>query len=174
MQETQSLVEKVEKDVDNCGKSLFDRKAEATIEKISITQKNVVLLNTMFKPQLQLFNRLQSGSIPGFAENMENYWGNILDYYQKIWDAVEDSGELIRGYSRTFDSLQVNKTNEVIKILTLISSVLLPLTFLASLYGMNLETLPFAKHPLSFVIVSAFMILIAVSMIIYFKVRKWM
>lgn len=70
--------------------------------------------------------------------------------------------------------MQVNKTNEVIKILTLISSILLPLTFLASLYGMNLETLPFARHPLSFIIVSGVMILIAVSMIIYFKARKWM
>jgi len=173
MQETQVLVEKVEKDVDNCGKALFSRHAERTIEKISITQKNVVLLNTMFKPQLLLFNRLQSGALPGFAENMEDYWGNILDYYQKIWDTLEDSGELIRGYSRTFDSLQVNKTNEVIKILTLISSILLPLTFIASLYGMNLD-LPLAHHPLSFFIITAGMVIIAITMILYFKARKWM
>jgi len=173
MKQTQLLVEKVEKAVDSCGKSLFNRKAEKTIEKISITQKNVVLLNTMFKPQLLLFNRLQSGSIPGFAENMADYWGDILDYYQKIWDMVEDAGELIRGYSMTFDSLQVNKTNEVIKILTLISSILLPLIFIASLYGMNID-LPFAKHPYSFVILTLGMAVLAVSMIIYFKARKWM
>lgn len=173
MQETQALVEKVEKDVERCGKSLFSRKAEKTIEKISYTQKNVILLNTMFRPQLTLFNRLQSGAIRGFAENMEDYWGNILDYYQKIWDMVEDAGELIRGYSRTFDSLQVFKTNEVIKILTLISSILLPLTFIASLYGMNID-LPLARHPFSFVIVTISMALIAIAMIIYFKARKWM
>ena len=173
MKETQSLVEKVEKNVDSCGKSLFDRKAEKTITKISFTQKNVILLNTMIKPQLILFNRLQSGSIPGFAENMEDYWGNILDYYQKIWDMVEDAGELIKGYSRTFDSLQVNKTNEVIKILTLISSILLPLTFIASLYGMNIP-LPFEEHPFSFVILTIAMVGIAIGMIIYFRARKWM
>ncbi len=173
MKETQSLVEKVEMNVDSCGKSLFDRRAEKTITKISFTQKNVILLNTMIKPQLILFNRLQSGSIPGFAENMEDYWGNILDYYQKIWDMVEDAGELIKGYSRTFDSLQVNKTNELIKILTLISSILLPLTFIASLYGMNIQ-LPLAEHPLSFIILAIAMVGIAVGMIIYFRARKWM
>lgn len=173
MQETQSLVEKVEKDVDSCGKSLFSPHAEKTIEKISFTQKNVVLLNTIFKPQLTLFNRLQSGAIPGFADHMESYWGNIHDYYQKIWDMVEDAGELIRGYSRTFDSLMVNKTNEVMKILTLISSILLPLTFIASLYGMNLD-LPLAHHPLSFLIITTAMILIAAFMVVYFKARKWM
>ena len=92
MKDTQRLVERVDKDVDDCGKSLFSHKAESTIEKISMTRKNVILLNTMFKPQMVLFNKLQSGVIKGFAENMEDYWGNIMDYYQKIWDMVEDDG----------------------------------------------------------------------------------
>lgn len=173
MKETQKLVERVDKEADDCGKSLFLRKAEPTIEKISITRKNIILLNTMFKPQMVLFNKLQSGAITGFAENMEDYWGNIMDYFQKLWDMVEDDGELIKGYSMTFDSLQVNKTNEVIKILTLISSVLLPLTFIASLYGMNLN-LPIQHHPYSFAIIAGSMVLIAISMIVFFKIKKWM
>ena len=173
MKVTQRLVEHVDKDVDDCGKSLFSRKAEATIEKISVTRKNVIQLNTIFKPQMVLFNKLQSGAIDGFAGNMEDYWGNIMDYYQKIWDMVEDDAELIKGYSMTFDSLQVNKTNEVMKILTLVSSVLLPLTFIASLYGMNIK-LPIQDHSYSFMIISGVMILIAIFMFIYFKIKKWM
>ncbi len=173
MKEAQKLAERIDKDVDGCGKSLFSRYAEKTIEKISITRKNVILMNTMFKPQLLLFNKLQSGSIKGFADDMEDYWGNILDYNQKIWDMVEDDAELIRGYSTTFDSLQVNKTNEVIKILTLISSILLPLTFIASLYGMNIK-LPIQEHPFSFIIVASGMIVIALGMFIYFKLKRWL
>jgi magnesium transporter len=173
MKDTVILMDKVDKAVELCGKSLFNRKAEKTIELISVTRKNIILLNTIIKPQLLLFNKLQSGSIKGFAENMEDYWGNILDDYQRIYDMVEDDAELIRGYSMTFDSLQVNKTNEVMKILTLISSILLPLTFVASLYGMNI-TLPFQEHKQSFLIVSGSMLVIAVGMIVYFKVKKWM
>ena len=173
MQNTQRVVERVDKDVDDCGRSLFARKAQATIEKISVTRRNVILLNTMFKPQIVLFNKLQSGAVAGFAENMEDYWGNVMDYIQKVWDMVEDDDELINGYSRTFDSLQVNKTNEVMKILTLVSSVLLPLTFIASLYGMNIR-LPFQDHVYSFVIVSTAMLGIAVVMLVYFKAKKWM
>jgi magnesium transporter len=172
-QHTQALVERVDKAVDECGKSLFNKKPERTIEKISVTRKNVILLNTMFKPQLILFNKMQSGVIKGFAENMEDYWGNILDAYQRAWDMIEDAGELIRGYSMTFDSLQVNKTNEVMKILTLVSSILLPLTFIASMYGMNVD-LPIQKHPNSFMIISLVMVIIAIGMIIYFRIRKWM
>ncbi len=171
--DTQRLVEQVDKNVDDCGKAIFGKKAEQLIEKISKTRKNVILLNTMFKPQIVLFNKLQSGAIKGFADDMEDYWGNIMDYYQKIWDMVEDDGELIKGYSMTFDSLQVNKTNEVMKILTLVSSILLPLTFIASLYGMNIK-LPVQDHPFSFYIVSGSMALLAIMMVIFFKIKKWM
>ena len=173
MEDTQRLVAGVDKSVDDCGKELFSRNPEKTIEKISVTRKNVILLNTIFKPQMNLFNKLQNGSIKGFANAMEDYWGNILDSYQRAWDIIEDDRELISGYSKTFDSLQVNKTNEVMKILTLVSSILLPLTFIASLYGMNIK-LPIQDHPGSFLIVSGVMVLIAIFMLIYFKIRKWM
>lgn len=173
MKDTQALMDKVDKSVENCGKSLFSKAAEKTIERISVTRKNIILLNTIIKPQLFLFNKLQSGTIKGFAENMEDYWGNIYDFYQKVYDMLEDDAELIKGYSMTFDSLQVNKTNEVMKILTLISSILLPLTFIASLYGMNIK-LPIQDHPASFIIVTIIMLGIAVMMLIYFKIRKWM
>ncbi len=173
MLDTQKLVERVDKDVDDCGKALFAKKAEPTIEKLSKTRKNLILLNTMFKPQMILFNKLQNGSIKGFAENMEDYWGNIMDYYQKIWDMVEDDGELIKGYSMTFDSLQVNKTNEVMKMLTLVSAIMLPLTFIASLYGMNMK-LPIQDHPFAFVVLTGGMFGIAVLVFVYFKIRKWM
>jgi magnesium transporter len=173
MDDTKKLVDRVDKNVDDCGKALFDRNPERIIEKISITRKNVILLNTMFRPQLSLFNKFQSGVIRGFSEKMEDYWGNITDDYQRVWDTVEDDGELISGYSKTFDSLQVNKTNEVMKILTLVSSILLPLTFIASLYGMNIK-LPGQEHSNSFIFLSLAMGVIAVGMVVYFKIRKWM
>jgi magnesium transporter len=173
MKETQNLVEKVDREVDNCGKSIFSKNTEKIIEKISMTRKNVILLNTIFRPHLQLFNKLQSGTVKGFAEHMEDYWGNIYDYYQKAMDIVEDDAELIKGYSLTFDSMQVDKTNRVIKTLTLISTILLPLTFLASLYGMNVN-LPIQNHPYSFMIISVIMLAIAFGMIIFFKVKRWL
>jgi magnesium transporter len=104
---------------------------------------------------------------------MEDYWSNILDYYKQMWDATEDYAELIEGLSRTFDSMQANRTNEIIKILTLISSILLPLTFLTGLYGMNVN-LPLQNDPRSFWIVISVMLTIVAFMYILFKRKKWM
>ena len=104
---------------------------------------------------------------------MEDYWGNILDYYNKMWDMTEDYGELIDGLSTTFDSMQTNKTNEIIKILTLISSIILPLTFLTGLYGMNI-LLPLQEDSHAFWIIMALMVLVGGGMITYFRRKKWM
>lgn len=173
MLESLSLVSKLGVEVDLINRDLFNKKAEKTIERISLTRKNIILVNTVFKPQLRLFHKFESGEIEGYAENMEDYWGNILDYYQKMWDMTEDYQEIVEGLSKTFDSLQTNRTNEIMKVLTLISSILLPLTFIASLYGMNVG-LPLQNAANSFWLLMITMILLAGSMIFYFKRKKWM
>jgi len=173
MLESLSLLSKLGVEVELINRDLFNKKAERTIERISLTRKNIILVNTVFKPQLRLFHKFESGDIAGFAEDMEDYWGNILDYYQKMWDMTEDYQEIVEGLSKTFDSLQTNRTNEIMKVLTLISSILLPLTFIASLYGMNVG-LPFQNDPNSFWLLMFFMVLLAGSMIFLFKRKRWM
>jgi len=173
MTETTTLIRKIGSDVEFLNRDLFNKNSQKTIERISVTRKNIILLNTIFRPQLPLFQKFESGAIEGYAENMEDYWGNILDYYQKIWDMTEDYAELIEGLSKTFDSLQANRTNEIMKILTLISSFILPLSFITGLYGMNV-VLPLGDSPFAFYAVIASMVFLAAFMFVYFKIKKWM
>ena len=173
MNETIYLLRKVGLELELIGRELFSSHAQRTIERLSVTRKNIIHLNTMLKPQLRVFNRFESGVVAGFADNMEDYWGNILDYYNRMWDMTEDFGELIEGLSTTFDSMQTNKTNEIMKILTLISSIVLPLTFLTGIYGMNV-LLPMANNNLAFWIIMAVMILLIGSMLLFFRRKKWM
>lgn len=174
MQETLALIRKVGLEVELINRDLFNKRAERTIERISVTRRNIILVNTIFKPQLRVFHKFESSEIEGYAEKMEGYWGNILDYVQKIWDMTEDYAELIEGLSKTFDSLQTNRMNEIIKILTMISSILLPLTFIASIYGMNIKNMPFLKNPNSFWLIMGVMSILAVAMFGYFKSKKWL
>ncbi len=90
-----------------------------------------------------------------------------------MWDMTEDFGELIEGLSTTFDSMQTNKTNEIMKILTLISSIVLPLTFLTGIYGMNV-LLPMADNNLAFWIIMVVMVVLIGSMLVFFRRKKWM
>jgi len=173
MNESIYLLRKVGLELELINRELFGKSPAKIIERLSITRKNIIVLNTMLKPQLRVFNKFESGSVQGFADNMEDYWGNILDYYNRMWDMTEDYGELIEGLSTTFDSLQTNKTNEIMKILTLISSIVLPLTLLTGIYGMNVM-LPLGNEEHAFWIIGIVMLGIGGGMIALFKKKKWM
>ncbi len=172
LKETLTIIKNIGNIVNIINNDLFSKRPEKTIELVSITRKNIILLNTIIKPQLRLFTKFESGEIKGFAEDMEEYWGNILDYYQKSWDLTEDYQELIEGLSKTFDSLQTNKTNEIMKVLTFFSTILLPLTFITGLYGMNIG-LPLQNSPESFWVIIGCMLVIAILLILYFKKKRW-
>ena len=103
---------------------------------------------------------------------MEDYWGNILDFYQKMWDMVDDYGELVAGLSSTFDSLMANKTNEIMRILTIISTIVLPLTFITGLYGMNVD-LPLGGHPYAFGIILCICAVLLIVLLIWFIRKRW-
>ncbi len=173
MNESSYLLRKVGLELELINRELFGKSPAKIIERLSVTRKNIIVLNTMLKPQLRVFNKFESGKVQGFADNMEDYWGNILDYYNQMWDMTEDYGELIEGLSTTFDSLQTNKTNEIMKILTLISSIVLPLTFLTGIYGMNV-LLPLQDDNSAFWIIISTMLAIGAGMVTLFKKKKWM
>ena len=173
MVETYTLILRIGSEVDSINYDIFTKKPQKVIEHLSLTRKNIILLNTTFKPQIKVFHKFESGGIKGYAEDMEDYWGNILDQYQKMFDLVEDYGELIEGLSKTFDSLQTNKTNEIMKVLTFLSTIMLPLTVVSSIYGMNV-VLPFQKSPFIFIGIVIAMLIIVIAFFIYFKKRKWL
>ena len=173
LKETFLLVERLGTQLDAINRDLISRKSEATIEHISVFRKNIIQLNTMFKPQIKLFNQFENGEIKGYVEDMEDYWGNILDFYQKMWDMVDDYGELVEGLSRTFDSLQANRTNEIMRVLTIISTIVLPLTFFTGLYGMNVG-LPFADKIWAFWGLIGVCVLTIILLLFFFKRKKWM
>lgn len=173
MVETYTLTLRIGSEVDSINYDIFTKKPQKVLEHLSVTRKNIISLNTTFKPQIRVFHKFESGGIKGYAEDMEDYWGNILDQYQKMFDLVEDYGELIEGLSKTFDSLQTNKTNEIMKVLTFLSTIMLPLTVVSSIYGMNVD-IPGAESRYAFAGIMIVMVIIAIAFLIYFKRRRWL
>jgi magnesium transporter len=172
MLETYQLILSIGSEIDLINYDIFNKKARNIIELISITRRNTILLNTTFKPQLRVLHMFESGGIKGFVNpeqvDMEDYWGDILDQYQKMYDLVEDYGELIEGLSKTFDSLETNRTNNIMRVLTYFSTIMLPLTVVASLFGMNVD-FPFTTNTTAFWIILGSMLLLTTGLLIFFN-----
>ena len=162
----------VKKFFDEINDDIFNRRARSIIEQISVTRRNVILLNTTFRPQLRVLHMFESGGIKGFVDpeliDMEDYWGNILDQYQKMFDSIEDYGELIEGLSQTFDSLLTNRTNEIMRVLTYFSTIMLPLTVVTGFFGMNVD-FPFTPNTVAFWVILGSLVLISGGIVLYLR-----
>lgn len=167
------LLEGMGRQIDEIDRMIFEMDQKQAVEKINLVRRDVVIFHTMIKPQISIFHDLERTSVNFLDGKLSTYWANLTDHTQRIRDRLEDYRELIEGLSEANESLLSFRTNEIIKILTIFSVVLMPLTLLSGIYGMNLSYLPLAKHPLALFFITIFMFALVASMVVYFKYKKW-
>ena len=160
------MIEKIDQELES-------KKTQAALEEISVTRRNIVFFQTMIKPILPLFKHLEEQRYEALNGPMTSYWTNIHDHLKKIAHRLEDSRELIEGISESNESLIASKTNEIIKVLTIFSAIILPLNLVASIYGMNIVGLPLSQDPISFFLLLTFMTVMGIVMLIVFRARRW-
>jgi magnesium transporter len=105
--------------------------------------------------------------------DMSVYFGDMVDHLDKIWDALDDYKEVIEGLNDTHDSLATNRTNEVMRMLTIIATILLPITVVASIFGMNIPLGPFKDSPYSALYVLLICLAIIGGMLYFFRRQRW-
>ncbi|MBI2019469.1 magnesium transporter CorA family protein [Candidatus Daviesbacteria bacterium] len=143
------------------------------VEEISATRRNLVLFKSILSPALDIFKELRSDKYKEFGEFDIASYSSLSDHIKKILYRLEGSSELLDGIARSHESLLTAKTNETIKVLTMFTAILLPLTLLTGIYGMNVVGLPGAETEGILTLLSLIMAIIAVSMILAFKIRRW-
>jgi len=166
------ILEKIRGNIQNVENMVFDGATRQTIRDILIIKRNIILFKNILDPQIRILRRIEVRDSKFIAEELEVYFGDIVDHLQKIEDSLESYGEIIEGLQDAHQSLVSNRINEIMKILTIISIMMLPLTLISSIYGMNIM-LPISKSPLAFLIIISIMILMALGMFVYFKIKHW-
>ncbi|MGC8838982.1 MAG: magnesium/cobalt transporter CorA [Anaerolineae bacterium] len=152
---------------------LFTQDVRLIVEEISLVRRDLIALRSIVKPQLGPITDLEQKDHPLIRQDLRPYFGDIADGFHKAWDTLEDYREIMDDLSETADSLTSYRINEVMRVLTVISVIMLPLTVLAGIYGMNVP-LPLAHSPVSFILILGLMVLIAAGMLSYFRRRGWL
>ena len=106
--------------------------------------------------------------------DLDVYFDDVVDKVEKIYNNLETLSEIVTSLNETNESILSHNTNNVIKILTIFSVVMLPLTFITGFYGMNVIGLPGAEHPLATIMIAGGLIGIVMGMLIFFKFKRWM
>lgn len=143
------------------------------VDDISITRRNIVYFKSMIDPSSTVFSELMEKDYLEFSDTPDIYWSSLLSKLQKIKYRLSSSKELIEGIANSHESLLTVRTNEIVKVLTMFTAVMLPLTFLASVYGMNIVGLPLADTHDALWMLSIIMTSLAAVMVLIFKLKKW-
>lgn len=167
------ILAKVDRRIHAIEDDLFESNAKRVIQEIALLRRDIISLRRIIRHQIPIVQQLESARHPILRDSMEAYFGDIVDHLFKQRDIIEENYEIINSFAETADTLASYRINEVMRILTVISVIMLPLTLISSIYGMNIA-LPFAAHPGAFAITAAIMIAIALLMLIYFRRRDWL
>lgn len=167
------ILNKVERRVAAIGDALFESKAKRAIREIALLRRDIISLRRIIRHQIPIVLELESVEHPILHEDMEEYFGDIADHLFKLRDIAEENFEVINSYADAADTLASYRINEVMRILTVISVIMLPLTLISSIYGMNID-LPFADDPNAFMLTAIIMILVALLMLLIFRLRHWL
>jgi magnesium transporter len=167
------ILDKVDSNIHVIEEEVFTADMRRVVQDISIVRRDIIALRRIIRPQIAIVANLEQKDRPFIREELDVYFGDIVDHLNKAWDILEDHREVVEGLSETSDSVISYRINEVMRILAIISVVMLPLTLLSGIYGMNIY-LPLARHPQSFIFIIGLMLLMAGGMMFYFKRRGWL
>jgi magnesium transporter len=167
------ILDKVDSNIQVIEEEVFTEDMRRIVQEISIVRRDIIALRRIIRPQIAIVANLEQKDRPFIREELDVYFGDIVDHLNKAWDILEDHREVVEGLSETSDSVISYRINEVMRILAIISVVMLPLTLLSGIYGMNVS-LPLARDPLAFALIVGLMILMAGGMVLYFRRRGWL
>jgi len=162
--------------IEDLEETLFIQESSSNTTTTSIqNQKREILKirRTVF-PFREVVNKLEKSEIDFIEDKTKNYLRNLYDHMIQVNESIDLYREMIWGLMDLYMTNISNKMNEVMKVLTIIATIFIPLTFIAGIYGMNFTNMPELSSPYGYYIVWAVMIVILIIMLIYFRKKKWL
>ena len=164
-----NVIKNIKLDIRQLETQVFEKWNTSLVKDIMIKKRNIVVLKHMFKPQTIVLRQLETAINEMYAGEMEVYFEDLEDKLAQIVSDIEILDEYIESVEDAFKTMIDIKTNFVIKVLTIFSAFMLPLTLLTSFYGMNVTGLPLAEtnYVYGFMWVSIFCMLL-----VYFILKR--
>jgi magnesium transporter len=159
--------------IENIEDELLENPGAETLRDIYELKRELVLLRKYTFPLRELVHKFQISESPLIDANTKLYIRDLYDHAMQIMDTTDSYRDMISGMLETYLSLASNRMNEVMKVLTVMATIFIPLTFIAGVYGMNFENMPELHHHLGYPGVMLLMLVVGLGMVYYFRRRKW-
>ncbi len=146
---------------------------DAVVRDLSNAKQEIINFRKIVRPQRLAFRDLERTKARYIADDLDIYFDDIIDASERVWDMLENFKEVVEGLEATNESAIAHRANEVFRALTAISLIFLPLTLIASVFGMNVHV-PFEESEHAFWIIIGAMLAIVIAVAGFFRRRGWL
>jgi magnesium transporter len=168
------VLEQLGEVVEDLEEELVTDPGPATLNKIYHLKRDTILIRRAIWPLREVVSKLEKSDSPLIKESTVLYLRDVYDHVTIIMDSIETYRDILSGILDIYLSSISNRLNEVMKVLTIIATIFIPLTFIAGVYGMNFKNMPELEYHWGYHACLLGMILIAGGMLVFFKKKGWL
>ena len=169
------IIETLGNKIEDLETDLFAGNARDDINiEVQQLKREILKVRRAIFPLREIINRLEKGESPFIHKNTITYYRDIYDHLIQVSENIDIYREMIWSLMDMYMTTISNKMNEVMKVLTIMSSIFIPLTFLAGIYGMNFEYIPELQYRNGYFVLLGVMLILFIALLFYFKRKKWL
>lgn len=168
------ILERLGEIIENLEEELVANPTPATLNRIHQLKRDMITLRKSVWPLREVVSQLERRESPLIMESTNVYLRDLYDHVIQVIDNIETFRDILAGMLDIYLSSLSNRLNEVMKVLTMIATIFIPLTFIAGVYGMNFKHMPELEWPYGYYSALLAMALVSLGMILYFRKKGWL
>jgi magnesium transporter len=169
-----NILESFAEEVEALEEEVLETPSQGTMHRIHNLRREMFMVRRAVWPLRELANALVRTESSLIEESTQVFLRDVYDHTIQVVDAAETLREVVSGLMDLYLSSVSNRMNEIMKVLTIMASIFIPLTFLAGIYGMNFETMPELGIPWAYPALLVVMGAMAIGLLVFFKKRGWL
>ncbi|MBU4216448.1 magnesium transporter CorA family protein [Candidatus Parcubacteria bacterium] len=176
MVDTYQVLDKMNISINNVEKLIFEQETKKAVSDILFLRRNIISTRRIMQSHKNIIKKLTQPETD-LVEDAEvrKYYFTLLELSKRIWESLENQKEMIEVLNSTNESLMNYNMNDIMKTLTIISVIVFPLTLFAAIFSMKVENgMPFLTTPYGFWFIIGLMVIGGLSMLLFFKKKKWL
>jgi magnesium transporter len=168
-----AILEKLGESIEQVEEALLERPSPEISRGVHALRREMIFLHKSVWPLREVISGLERGGSPLLRQTTALYLRDVYDHIIQVIDTIETYRDMIAGMLDVYLSSLSYRMNEVMKVLTIIATIFIPLTFLAGVWGMNFDVMPELRWPWGYAVAWTVMLAIGIVMLVAFKRKKW-
>ena len=167
------VLEEISSQIETIDAQLHLTQDKSILANIELEKRKLIELRKIAQPMRDVTNQLENSESPFIQSSNRHYFRSLRSSCMSVLEEIDANKQILEGMANLYYAAQGQRMNEIMRVLTVVSSIFIPLTFIVGVYGMNFEHMPELKYTYGYYSVIAFMFALSIGLVVLFKKRGW-